>query len=81
MPQLEKHDKWVFTSWKEKPDIVLKNTVRYLYCQQEICPETTTRHWQGYVEFYKPYSIAYVKCLFKDKQMYLDKAKCKDEVN
>jgi len=39
------------TSYDENPPCFDVDSMHYLVYQQEICPTTRTRHWQGYVEF------------------------------
>lgn len=74
-----KFNKWVFTSWK-KPTLNTDN-VKYLVWQKEYCPTTKLEHYQGYVVFKKDYKLFQVKSLFKDKAMYVDKARENDEIN
>lgn len=35
--------------------------IKFLVCQEEICPESGRRHWQGYVELKKPARMPQVK--------------------
>ena len=56
--------RWCFTSFSNEPicqDIssseeegTLQHRVRYLIYQQECCPTTSRRHYQGYIEFTQP---------------------------
>lgn len=48
---------YMFTSYLETLPEYDDELVRYLTFQGEICPTTNRKHWQGYVEFYKPCSI------------------------
>lgn len=69
----DKAERWMFTSWK-RPEVKLDN-VQFLIFQTETCPKTKLEHYQGYIEFKKGYKLFQVKSLFKDKKMYVDKAR------
>lgn len=80
--QREKSDRWVFTTW-DNPKVNYMNNklVQFIVFQKEICPTNNRAHFQGYIEFVKPYSLAYAKSLFKDKGIYLNKALCDAKTN
>lgn len=48
---------YCFTSYLESKPEFDDELIRYLVFQQETCPSTGRKHWQGYVEFFKPTSI------------------------
>lgn len=74
-----KSNRWCFTSPTE-PNLKLSN-VNYLVYQEELGELTKFRHFQGYVEFHKEYSLQYVKSLFKLKTIHLEIAKQSREIN
>lgn len=45
---------YVFTSFAEQPPTYNSDSQNFLVYQQEICPETQRKHWQGYVQFRNP---------------------------
>lgn len=65
-----KSNRWVFTS-PIHPNLKLTN-VDFLVYQEETGEKTNYKHFQGYVEFKKEYSLQYVKSLFKSKQIHLE---------
>lgn len=58
MPHTKKRNprsrEWVFTSYEETFPKEFDSKVRYVIYQQEICPKTNKKHWQGYAEFVNP---------------------------
>lgn len=61
---------YCFTSFLvPTPDM---DNIQYMVYQQEECPTTKRRHYQGYVEFTKPFKMAGVKKLFKDPTLHLE---------
>lgn len=68
----EKTDRWAFTL-NTQPVINLKY-VKYMVYQREKGERTEYLHWQGYVEFFKPYTGKYVKSLFKSKTIHIKPA-------
>lgn len=76
---MEKTDRWAFTL-NTQPLINLKY-VRFLVYQKEKGERTEYEHYQGYIEFYKPYTLQYVKSLFKSKQIHLEPARESRAVN
>jgi len=42
---------WCFTSFEDKPPEWDPKKIRYLAYEQETCPETGRKHWQGFVYF------------------------------
>lgn len=66
-------DRWAFTAWEEV------NTdderIRYMCWGKELT-QSGKRHFQGYVEFNKPYTMAWVKRILKVKNnIHLEVAK------
>jgi len=62
---------YCFTSYLvPTPD---KEFIQYMIYQMEKCPTTQKEHYQGYVEFTKPFKMAGVKKLFKDNTIHLEK--------
>lgn len=58
---------WCFTIHEEeKPDIETKD-ISYLVYQQEECPTTKKKHWQGYVEFKNRKRFNQVKDILGEK--------------
>lgn len=49
----ERLNHWGFTSYESDPPAFEKKTMRYLCFQQEVCPQTDRKHWQGYVQFFR----------------------------
>jgi len=49
--------------------------LQYLVYCKEFCPSTGLAHYQGYVEFTKPYTLIYIKSIFKDKTIHLEHAR------
>lgn len=66
------YQRWAFTAWS--PPVVRKpELLQYLLYQSEYtCDEKV--HYQGYVEFKKPYKQATVKSLFSQKSMHVEPA-------
>lgn len=58
---------WCFTLHQnDKPDIKT-DQVQYLVYQQEECPETKRKHWQGYIEFKNRKRFTQVKDILGDQ--------------
>lgn len=75
-----KYHNYVFTSYQEMPPDWLAEKMHFLAYQQEICPTTGKKHWQGYVEWkHQPQRSACQKLLgsvkneFKKYTMYVNK--------
>lgn len=68
----DKSDRWAFTL-NVQPCINLKY-VKYMVYQREKGERTDYIHYQGYVEFFKPYTGKYVKSLFKSKTIHVKPA-------
>lgn len=62
---------YCFTAWTE-PD-TNDCIYRYMIYGVEICPETKKKHYQGYMELYKPMRLKGVKTAFGDNTMHLEK--------
>jgi len=62
---------WCFTSWGTTIKFNKWDLIEYMIYQKEECPTTKRIHWQGYVEFKKPYKLFQVKSLFKEKGLDL----------
>lgn len=58
-----------------EPKDALPEGVRYAIYGEEICPTTGKKHWQAYIEFYKPVRMAAVKKMYKDKTIHLETRK------
>lgn len=71
--------RWVFTSWKRP--VVREDLIHYMIWQKEYCPQTKLEHYQGYIEFNNPYKLFQVKSIFKDKKMYVDRARSSRQDN
>lgn len=68
----ERH--WCFTAWYEPCNFVIKDSpIRYLVYGIEVCPKTKSIHFQGYVEFTDKVSIKFVKEVFGDNTMHLER--------
>lgn len=67
------NNRWCFTSWK-KPEINEK-LISYMIWQKELTSDNKLEHYQGYVEFKKPYKFWQVKSIFKDKTIHVEEAK------
>lgn len=61
---------WCITFWKKPEKKNFIEDVRYEIFGEEICPTTGTLHWQSYVEFNKPTSMARVKKIYEDKKIW-----------
>lgn len=63
----------VFTSFEvERQPTFLAEKMRYLVYQQEICPETGRKHWQGYVEFKSQYGRKAVQLMLGVGECHLE---------
>lgn len=47
--------------------------IKYLICQEEICPDTQRHHIQGYVEFKGQHLLSGVKEIFHDPALHVEK--------
>lgn len=58
------------TFWK-KPVLDMRYTdkVRYSIFGEEICPRTSKKHWQGYIELTTPQRGSYIAKIYNDKQI------------
>jgi len=65
-----KSQRWSFTTWK-LPDFSRPALISYMIFQREISSNDKI-HYQGYVEFHKPYSQKQVKALFRDGGMHVE---------
>lgn len=65
---------WCFTSYK-MPNILDTGYIQYYIYQEEECPSTKRRHWQGYIEFKDKQSIRGIKLLFNDMTIHLEPRK------
>jgi len=72
---------WCFTSWGTTIKFNKWDLIEYMIYQKEECPTTKRIHWQGYVEFKKPYKLFQVKSLFKEKGLDLSTARESRERN
>lgn len=52
-----RYNNWVFTCWDDEPPKYNETIMKYLCYEHEICPETGTPHWQGYVGFKNKQSL------------------------
>lgn len=66
---------WCFTAWNDKFLNCDIDLIQYLGYGIEICPETGNRHFQGYVEFKKAFTLGMVKKAFDDKTVHLEARK------
>lgn len=64
---------WCFTSYKDQlpkgPD---EDSISYIIYQQEQCPITSRKHWQGYVEFRHKVRRHQVQQLLEDDQAHCE---------
>ncbi len=59
-----KRNHWCFTSYLDVlPSNYDLSVVRYICYQRETCPDSKRQHFQGYVEFYDPKRLSFVKSL------------------
>lgn len=66
---------YCFTSYDVEIKIVPDPVVRYYVYQQEVCPETGRKHWQGYIEFHTAVRYSSVKAIIGDPKVHLEKRK------
>lgn len=52
--------RWVFTAWAPVGKYEVLDP-RYIVVGEEVCPETGTPHWQGYIEFEKAVGIGGIR--------------------
>lgn len=65
----ERH--WCATFFKSPNHGLFKG--RYAIIGEEICPTTGKTHWQAYLEFKEKVSMKYIKEMFGDKSIHLEK--------
>lgn len=65
-----KNSRWCFTSW-ESPKCRKQELVDFEVWQKEKKADGKV-HYQGYVEFFKPYTQTQVKNLYSQKGMHLE---------
>lgn len=63
---------YCFTSYIDNLTISVDPTVRYYVYQQEQCPLTSKKHWQGYIEFFKAVRYTTVKAILGDEKAHLE---------
>lgn len=66
---------YCFTSYKDDCVINPDPTVRYYIYQQEQCPQTGKKHYQGYIEFHKAVRYNTVKDILNDPKVHLESRK------
>lgn len=63
---------WCFTAWNENFLTCPEDVVQYLCYGIEYCPDTGTKHYQGYCEFKPAFTMSRVKVLFNDNSVHLE---------
>ncbi len=78
----DKNSRWCFTSWK-RPKCRKEELIQFEVWQREFVDshKDSKIHFQGYVEFEKPYTRTQVKKLYSDKGMHLEEPRQSREVN
>lgn len=61
----DKHSRWAFTAYS-MPEFRKPELVNFYVYQREFGGKNLHPHYQGYVEYAKPYTQKQVKALFKD---------------
>jgi len=56
---------WAFTAWDDPKITELPDWMTYIVYGKEVCPETMTTHWQGYMELCHKYRASTLKNNFK----------------
>lgn len=71
-----KYRNWCFTSYNRmyKSDFD-SDDMRYICWQEEICPSTGKKHWQGYVEFINQKRFNEAKIAMKDSTIHIEPRK------
>lgn len=67
---MSKH--WMFTSFEEQPPRPNVEKVEYMIYQQEMCPETSKLHWQGYCVLKTRSRMETVKKLLGSPSIHLE---------
>lgn len=71
----EKSRRWCVTMWDfNKVTRIKDHLVDYGIFGEELAPSTGKMHYQGYLEFKKPYSFASVKRILNDKTAHVEMA-------
>lgn len=61
MPRQPQSKNWVFTSYQEDAPIFIETLMMFLAYEQETCPETGRKHWQGYVSMLRKTTLSAIK--------------------
>lgn len=77
---MNKNSRWVFTAWKKAPMCRRQELVLFEVWQKELTSDGK-EHYQGYVEFYSPYTQTQVKNLYSDRSMHLEEPRESREDN
>lgn len=64
---------YCLTSYTEDTKWDISEKYRYLIVGTEICPTTGRKHFQCYIELHKPQRAAYIKKIFNDKTIHIEK--------
>lgn len=75
-----KTNRWCFTMW-EIPTPRNRENIQFMIWQREQCPKTKSIHYQGYIEFKKPYIQRQVKFNLKCKNAHIEPARESRAVN
>lgn len=68
--------RWCFTCWDfNKMTRIKTHLCDYVVVGIENCPLTQKQHYQGYIEFKKPYELGSVKRILNDKETHLEIAR------
>ncbi len=65
---------WCATFFTEPSDMQ-PNKLRYGIYGEEVCPRTKKKHWQSYLEFNAPQTMAAIKKMFSDPSIHLEQRK------
>lgn len=76
---MNKNSRWCFTAW-QRPNCRKQELIMFEVWQREKTSEGRI-HYQGYVEFFKPYTQSQVKNLYSQKNMHLEEPKESRERN
>lgn len=66
---------WCFTAWTDSFLTCDEDAIQYLGYGIETCPKTDKKHFQGYVEFKKAFTMKSVKSIFNDNTIHLEPRK------
>lgn len=71
----DKSRRWCVTMWDaEKVQAIKKHLIEFGLFGEEYAPTTGKLHYQGYIEFYKSYTMGSVKRVLCDKTAHVEPA-------